>query len=43
MCLTVSRVFSRFQKLGLLKVTRRDIELLDMDALSSLAHSHTLH
>ncbi|MBS0313852.1 MAG: helix-turn-helix domain-containing protein [Burkholderiales bacterium] len=40
---TVSRVFSRFQKLGLLKVTRRDIELLDMDALSSLAHSHTLH
>lgn len=40
---TVSRVFSRFQKLGLLKVTRRDIELLDMDALSSLAHSQALH
>jgi CRP/FNR family transcriptional regulator, anaerobic regulatory protein len=34
---TVSRVFSRFQKLGLLKVTRRDIELLDMTALASLA------
>jgi len=40
---TVSRVFSRFQKLGLLKVTRRDIELLDMDALASLAHSQTMH
>lgn len=40
---TVSRVFSRFQKLGLLKVTRRDIELLDMTALSSLAHSQVMH
>jgi CRP/FNR family transcriptional regulator, anaerobic regulatory protein len=41
---TVSRVFSRFQKLGLLKVTRRDIELLDMQALASLAQvRHTLH
>lgn len=40
---TVSRVFSRFQKLGLLNVTRRDIELLDMTALSSLAHSQVLH
>lgn len=40
---TVSRVFSRFQKLGLLNVTRRDIELLDMAALSHLAHSHALH
>lgn len=40
---TVSRVFSRFQKLGLLKVTRRDIELLDMAALSSLSHSQALH
>ena len=40
---TVSRVFSRFQKLGLLNVTRRDIELLDMTALSSLAHSQALH
>jgi CRP/FNR family transcriptional regulator, anaerobic regulatory protein len=41
---TVSRVFSRFQKLGLLKVTRRDIELLDMDALASLAQMrHTVH
>jgi CRP/FNR family transcriptional regulator len=40
---TVSRVFSRFQKLGLLNVTRRDIELLDMAALNSLAHSQSLH
>jgi CRP/FNR family transcriptional regulator, anaerobic regulatory protein len=40
---TVSRVFSRFQKLGLLNVTRRDIELVDMDALSYLAHSRALH
>ncbi len=40
---TVSRVFSRFQKLGLLNVTRRDIELLDMAALNSLAHSQALH
>lgn len=40
---TVSRVFSRFQKLGLLKVTRRDNGLLDMDALGSLAHSQTMH
>jgi CRP/FNR family transcriptional regulator, anaerobic regulatory protein len=40
---TVSRVFSRFQKLGLLKVTRRDIELLDMAALGSLSHSQALH
>jgi CRP/FNR family transcriptional regulator, anaerobic regulatory protein len=34
---TVSRVFSRFQKLGLIAVTRRDIELLNMHALSTLA------
>ena len=40
---TVSRVFSRFQKLGLLNVTRRDIELLDMAALGHLAHSQALH
>ena len=40
---TVSRVFSRFQKLRLLNVTRRDIELLDMAALSHLAHSQALH
>jgi CRP/FNR family transcriptional regulator, anaerobic regulatory protein len=39
---TVSRVFSRFQKLGLLNVTRREIELVDMTALSSLAHSRAL-
>ncbi len=40
---TVSRAFSRFQKLGLLKVTRRDIELLDMAALSHLAHAQASH
>ncbi len=41
---TVSRIFSRFQKLGLLKVTRRDIELLDMNALATLAQMrHTMH
>lgn len=40
---TVSRVFSRFQKLGLLNVTRRDIELLDMTALNHLAHARALH
>jgi CRP/FNR family transcriptional regulator, anaerobic regulatory protein len=41
---TVSRVFSRFQKLGLLKVTRRDIELLDLVALAGLAQiRNTMH
>ena len=40
---TVSRVFSRFQKLGLLNVTRRDIELLDLAALGHLAYSQALH
>ncbi|TAG81319.1 MAG: transcriptional regulator [Betaproteobacteria bacterium] len=36
---TVSRVFSRFQKHGLVKVTRRDIELIDVDALIGLARA----
>lgn len=40
---TVSRVFSRFQKLGLLNVTRRDIELIDLAALGHLAYSQALH
>jgi CRP/FNR family transcriptional regulator, anaerobic regulatory protein len=41
---TVSRVLSRFQKRGLLRVTRRDIELLDMSKLAILAQlGHTLH
>lgn len=40
---TVSRVFSRFQKLGLLNVTRREIELLDMAALYQLAHARPTH
>ncbi len=34
---TVSRVFSKFQKIGLLSVARRDIEILDMTALKTLA------
>lgn len=40
---TVSRVFSRFQKLGLLNVTRREIELLDLAALSHLTRAQALH
>jgi CRP/FNR family transcriptional regulator, anaerobic regulatory protein len=41
---TVSRVFSRFQKLGLLKVTRRDVELLDLSSLAALAQARqTMH
>jgi len=40
---TVSRVFSRFQKLGLLNVTRREIELVDMAALYKLAHTRPTH
>lgn len=40
---TISRVFSRFQKLGLLNVTRREIELLDMTGLHALARSQALH
>ena len=40
---TISRVFSRFQRLGLLKVTRREIELLDMATLQALAQLQALH
>jgi CRP/FNR family transcriptional regulator len=36
---TVSRVFSRFQRLGLLNVTRREIELLDLTGLRRLAQT----
>lgn len=36
---TVSRVFSRFQKHGLVRVTRRDIELLEVKALTNLARA----
>ena len=39
---TISRVFSRFQRLGLLRVTRREIELLDMATLQALAQSQAL-
>lgn len=34
---TVSRVFSKFQKIGLLNVARRDVEILDLNALMALA------
>ncbi len=40
---TISRVLSRFQKLGLLNVTRREIELLDMTALRAIERSQALH
>ncbi len=34
---TVSRVFSRFQRSGLIRTDRREIELLDLNALARLA------
>jgi CRP/FNR family transcriptional regulator, anaerobic regulatory protein len=34
---TVSRVFSKFQKIGLLRVARRDVEILDLNSLKTLA------
>jgi CRP/FNR family transcriptional regulator len=34
---TVSRVLRRFQEDGLLRVERRELELLDRDALETLA------
>jgi CRP/FNR family transcriptional regulator, anaerobic regulatory protein len=37
---TVSRVFSKFQKIGLLKVARRDVEILDLKSLMVLAQVH---
>jgi CRP/FNR family transcriptional regulator, anaerobic regulatory protein len=41
---TVSRVFSKFQKIGLLNVARRDVEILDVKALMVLAQvQNTLH
>jgi CRP/FNR family transcriptional regulator, anaerobic regulatory protein len=41
---TVSRVFSKFQKIGLLSVARREIEILDMSALKNLAQvQRSLH
>jgi CRP/FNR family transcriptional regulator, anaerobic regulatory protein len=41
---TVSRVFSKFQKIGLLNVNRRDVEILDVKALMALAQvQNTLH
>ncbi len=37
---TVSRVFSRLQKLQLLKVENKEIEILDVDALREIADPH---
>ena len=36
---TVSRVFSRFQKLGLLEVEKKEIEILQVQGLKNLANS----
>ena len=35
---TVSRVFSRMQKLGVLSVDNKEIEILDIDALRDMAN-----
>jgi CRP/FNR family transcriptional regulator, anaerobic regulatory protein len=40
---TVSRVLSRFQNHGLIRVTRRDVELLDLAALASLTTARVAH
>ncbi len=37
---TVSRVFSRMQKLGVLRVENKEIEILDTDALMKMADAH---
>lgn len=36
---TVSRVFSRFQQQGILKVDKKEIEILNLDALKNLANN----
>ena len=36
---TVSRVMRRFQQDGLIRVNRRDVELLDLERLEALAQS----
>jgi CRP/FNR family transcriptional regulator len=38
---TVSRVFSRMQKLKILNVENKEIEILDIDALKKMADLHT--
>jgi len=40
---TVSRVFNRFQKHGLIEVERRQIQLVNVDGLRDLASSALLH
>ncbi|WP_304598635.1 helix-turn-helix domain-containing protein [Microbulbifer sp. A4B17] len=37
---TVSRLFSRFQREGLIRVCGRTVEILDLLALSELAGTH---
>lgn len=37
---TVSRVFTRFEKDGLIAVDRRDVRLLDLDKLGKLGHAN---
>jgi CRP/FNR family transcriptional regulator len=36
---TVSRVFSRLQKQGVIKVDNREVEIVDMDALKVAANA----
>jgi CRP/FNR family transcriptional regulator len=38
---TVSRVFSRMQKMSVLRVENKEIEILDIDALKKMADLHT--
>jgi CRP/FNR family transcriptional regulator len=38
---TVSRLFTRFQDEGLIKVERRHIQILDQARLMTIAHSNT--
>lgn len=40
---TVSRVFSKFQRSGVLAVERREIEILDMNRLSSIGLCRVMH
>ena len=38
---TVSRLFTRFQEEGLLKVERKHVQILDLDGLNALVHHQT--
>jgi CRP/FNR family transcriptional regulator len=37
---TVSRLFTRFQEEGILRVERKHIELIDLDALKAICDNH---